>query len=395
MNWINTHRSAGHRRRGVSFAMVSVSLVVMLGMASLTVDVGMMYRARAEAQAAADASAMAGAWQLLDREKLSGADDMTEEMSTARAIAAQIAARNVIVNHSVSVDGNSSNDGAGDVVIGYLNNPNDPGAPMTFANPAQYNTVQVRVHRDEVRNGPIDLFFAGIFGHLTADVAAEAWATFKDGVVGYRPNDGTGNADLLPLALHRDAWEDLITGGFNSGDNWTYNPDTGAVTAGPDGIPELNLYPGGGAGQLPPGNFGTVDIGPADNSTADLSRQIRNGVSADDLAVFGGELVLGADGTLPLTGETGLSAAIGDDLASIIGLPRAIPIFSSVAGPGNNSVFTVVGFAGIQIMDLKLTGAMSSKRVIIQPTFVVDDSVVTGEGAGGSSFIYAPVYLVR
>ncbi|MEK7839296.1 MAG: hypothetical protein AAB328_15080, partial [candidate division NC10 bacterium] len=178
-------------------------------------------------------------------------------------------------------------------------------------------------------------------------------------------------------------------------DNYAYDPVTGAVTAGQDGINELNLYPGGGASQLPPGNFGTVDIGNPNNSTADLSRQIRDGVSADDLAYFGGELALGPDGTLEFTGATGLSAAIKDDLTAIKGLPRAISLFSSVTGPGNNSVFTIVGFAGIRILDVKLTGSMSSKQVIIQPAYVVDAAAMTGPSSGPSSFVYTPVHLVR
>jgi hypothetical protein len=373
----------------VTFAFVAVTIVVMLGMASLTVDVGMMYRARAEAQAAADSAALAGAWKLLDRGDLAGAPDSTDEIANARTSSVLLASRNDVVNDSVSVDGNT------DVTIGYLADHTVPGAPMVFGTPNTYNTVQVIVHRDEVRNGPIDLFFAGVFGQTTADIQAEAWATFKDGVVGYRPNERTGNSELIPLALHVDAWNNLLAGTFTTGDSWSYNEGTGAVSAGADGIRELNLYPGGGVNQLPPGNFGTVDFGGADNSTADLARQIVYGVSADDLAELGGELVLGADGTLPLNGDTGLSASIQNELISIIGLPRAIPLFNSVAGPGNNSVFTIVGFAGIRILDVRLTGAMSQKRVIIQPAFVVDDSAVTGSGSQNSSFVYTPVQLVR
>ena len=104
---------------------------------------------------------------------------------------------------------------------------------------------------------------------------------------------------------------------------------------------------------------------------------------------------LGPDGTVELTGDTGLSAAIQNDLIAVKGLPRSIPLFSTVAGPGNNSVFTVVGFAGIRIMDVKLTGSMSSKRVIIQPAYVVDDAALTDAGSGASYFVYQPVRLVR
>lgn len=381
--------SLGTRRRGVTFAFVTVTLVVMLGMASLTVDVGMMYRARAEAQAAADSAALAGAWKLLDRGDLAGAPNSTDEIANARTSSVLLASRNNIVNDSVTVDGTH------DVTIGYLADPTIVGAPMTFGDPNTYNTVQVIVHRDEVRNGPIDLFFAGVFGQTSADIQAEAWATFKDGVVGFRPNDRTGNAGLMPLALHIDAWRNLLSGAFTSGDNFSYNEDTSVVAAGTDGINELNLYPGSGALQLPPGNFGTVDFGGAGNSTADLARQIVYGVSEADLAALGGELVLGADGTLLLNGDTGLSASIQNDLLSILGMPRIIPLFSSVVGPGNNATFTIVGFAGIRILDVQLTGAMSQKRVIVQPAFVVDDSSITGSGSQNSAFVYYPVQLIR
>ena len=58
-------------------------------------------------------------------------------------------------------------------------------------------------------------------------------------------------------------------------------------------------------------------------------------------------------------------------------------------------MFTIVGFAGIRILDVKLTGSMSSKKVIIQPAFVVDDAAITGPGSGSSPFVYVPVHLVR
>jgi hypothetical protein len=364
-------------------------------MASLTVDVGMLYRARAEAQASADAAAMAGAWRLLDNDKLKGTANMTAEIADARTVAAQFAALNVIVNQSPSLDANTSNDANGDIMVGYLSDPTNSAEALSTANASLFNTVRVHVRRDPQHNSPIDLYFAGVFGRLTANISAEAYATFKDGVVGWKVTDNTGNAGLLPLALKVDAWNNLLASTFTTGDNYSYNATTGAVTAGSDGIMELNLYPGGGATQLPPGNFGTVDIGNPNNSTADLSRQIRYGVDANDLAYFGGELRLGPDGTVQLSGDTGLSAAIQSDLTSIIGQPRSIPLFSTVAGPGNNSIFTIVGFAGIRILDVKLTGSMSSKKVIIQPAFLVDDAVLTGPGSGSSYFVYQPVHLVR
>ncbi len=392
---MNLFGAQNHKRRGVSFAMVVVSLVMMLGMASMTVDIGMMYRARNEAQSSADAAAMAAAWRLMDQNRLRGSSYVTTVTNAARQAAVDYAARNPIINESPSLDSNTGNSSSGDVVMGRLDDPGDANESLDFGNPSRFNAVHVFLHRDDVRNGPIDLFFASVFGHQTADVSASATAAFYDGVVGWKVNATTGNAGLLPIALHVNAWNNLLAGTQTTGDSFSYDPTTGAVTSGNDGILELNLYPGAGTGQLPPGNFGTVDIGSPNNSTADLTRQIRYGVSESDLAYFGGSLELGDDGIIMLNGDTGLSAAIKDDLTSIIGKPRAIPIFDNVSGNGNNAMYRVVGFVGIRILDVKLTGAMNGKKVIIQPAYLLDDAVVVGENTGQSAFVFKPVQLVH
>jgi len=380
------------KRRGVTFAFVAVTLIVLVGMASLTVDVGMMYRARAEAQASADSAALAGASQLFDEDRLAGSGQMTEEIAAARAAASQYAAANAIVNDSPAVDS------SGDVLVGRLDTPWDPSEPMSFADPSRFNTVRVLVRRDSELNGPIDLFFAGIFGQTSTEIQAEAFAIMRSDIAGFTPSADGGNAGVLPITLSVDAWNNLLNGTFTSGDNYGHDADSQTVSAGADGIRELNLYPGGGTGQLPPGNFGTLDIGDASNSTADIARQIVEGLSPQDIIDLGKDLVLGSDGTLPLNGDTGLSAGFEDELQAIIGQPRTIPLFSTVVGPGNNSTFTIVGFAGIVILDVKLTGAMSKKRVTIQPAYVIDPTGIPGDPGftpGVGDFVYRPIELVR
>jgi hypothetical protein len=333
--------------------------------------------------------------ELLDDDQLSGVPDMTDEIASARLNAVEYAARNAVRHAAPVVDANESNDPNGDVVIGYLANPSDQSETMSFADPNQFNAVQVRVRRTAEQNGRVGLFFARIWGIDSADVTAQATAAVLDGVVGFRVPHPSTAAQLLPLALHVDVWNQLLDGTQTTGDQYRYEPETVEVRSGSDGIAELNLYPGAGPTQLPAGNLGTVDIGSPGNSTADLSRQILEGVSADDLAYHGGELRLGDDGTLTLNGDTGLSASIGSDLEAIIGVPRIIPLFDGVPGVGNTAMFHIVGFAGIRIMDVRLTGAMDSKYVIIQPAFVVDDTVITSDDETRSYFIYSGATLVR
>ncbi|MBI1826530.1 MAG: hypothetical protein HY287_00715 [Planctomycetes bacterium] len=393
---VNVPTTRANRRRAVTSALVAISLVTLLGMASLTVDLGMAYRARNEAQSSADAAAMAAAWRMMDQNRLRGGSYVDSVNSAARQQAVTLAQDNQIINKSPTLDTNGGNGSTGDIVLGRLVDPNNGNEAMAYANAAQFNAVHVFLHRDATRNGPISLYFAGIFGKHSADISASATAAFYDGVIGWHVTQTTGNAGILPFALRKSVWDQLMAGTFTTGDHYSYDENTKkVVSGGPDGINELNLYPGAGAGQLPPGNFGTVDIGAPGNSTSDIVRQITEGVNASDLAYFGGTLQLGADGTLMLNGDTGLSGGISSALESIIGLPRALPIFSEVSGPGNNSIFTIVGFVGVRILDVKLTGSMNSKKVIIQPAYVMDDSVVVSKNSGQSSFVYKPVQLVK
>lgn len=382
-------RSRNPRRRGAATVVTAVSITVLIGMAALAIDVGMLYSTRTELQRTADAAAIAAASQLLDKDRLMGnPSDMTEEIAAALAEARRCAGLNQVLKSGPSVS-------AADVVVGRLDNPADLTEPLNTSNLALANSVQVTIRRDDSMNGPVSLFFAQIFGLETKALVATATGTFHDRVVGYRVTEQTGNAQLLPLALHVNAWNNLLARVGTVVDKYAYCEETGTVWAGADGIPELNLFPGSGTWQLPPGNFGTVDITDPNNSTAVLSRQIRYGVTQDDLAYTGGELRFGPDGTLLLNGDTGLSAAVKDDLEAIKGMPRAIPIFNRVVGPGNNSMFTVIAFAGIRIMNVKLTGAMTKKEVVIQPAYVVDAAAITDSSVGPNFFVYGPVSLTR
>ncbi len=218
----------------------------------------------------------------------------------------------------------------------------------------------------------------------------EAIAGIIGDVKGFQtPSDGS-NVDILPYALDQQTWNELIA---NSGsDNYHWNNTTKQVEAGSDGLVEVNLFPQGTGS---PGNRGTVDIGSPNNSTSDISRQILHGISASDLAHFGGKLEFDDTGTLSLNGDTGISAGVKDELASIMGQPRIIPIFSTVSGNGNNAQYTIVKWQGIRIMNVKLTGSMSQKNVMVQVAPVVAKGVIPSTTTGTSKYVYSPVVLVK
>lgn len=332
-------------------------------------------------------------------------------MYDARHTANDLAGLNHVFKRSPQLDVNLANSPDGDIVLGRLTNLQDRSEQLATGVPGdEYNAVSVLVRLDDVRNGPVPFFFGQIFGLRNKNISARAVAAAQNNISGFRVTPTSGNANLMPFTIHVDAWNSLLAGTLTRGDDFRYDPETGEVLPGPDGINELNMYPGaptesdGGGrpkesdnGQLPPGNFGTVNIGKQSNSTADLRRQILEGISENDLSYHGGEIVLDEDGKLYLSGDPGLNAAIRRELEQIKGQPRTILLFTEVAGPGNNAIYTIVGFAGIRVVDVHLTGSMKSKAVCVQPAVSVDPTAVpaTNNNLHPSYFVFCPPTLVR
>lgn len=385
----HTHRKTTRhhrrsRRAGNILVLSAIMMVMTMAIMAFALDVGSLLVARTELQRAADAAALSAAWDLIDQNALSGNADATALGTQARNTAVSYASFNKVLSNSLSV-------AASDVEVGYISDPTDPAATLDTASIEPPNAVRVRVRKSSVLNNPVSFGFARVIGINSQSMEAQATAALITSFDGFRtPGDG-GNLGILPIALDEPTWDNLLEGGGT--DAWTWDPATKTASPGSDGIKEVDLYPKGNGS---PGNRGTVDIGSNNNSTSDLSRQITDGVTPADLAHHGGELKFNASGTLDLNGDTGISAGIKDDLASIIGEPRIIPIFRTVVGPGNNATYTIVKFVGIRILDVKLTGSQSSKRVVVQPAAMVARGAIPSTATSGrSNFMYSPVWLVH
>jgi Flp pilus assembly protein TadG len=371
------------RRRGNIIVLSAIMMVMTAAFVAFAVDLGSLYVARCELQRAADAAALSAAWDLVDENELSRSTNVLSLQSAARTSAIEFASLNRVLGCTVVVP-------ATDVEVGYLSDPTDPNSTMSTISTNSPNAVRVSVRRTTVQNGPISFGFARVLGIFSEDLEAEATAALLTNIAGFRaPGDG-GNLGILPIALDEQSWNVLLAGGGT--DNWKWDQLTQSVMNGSDGVKEINLYPQGTGS---PGNRGTVDIGSNNNSTSDLSRQINEGVTKADLDHHGGELKFDNSGKLYLNGDTGISAGIKDDLASIIGQPRTIPIFTQVNGPGNNATYTIVKFVGVRVLEVKLTGSQSSKKVIIQPATMVARGGIPATDGSHSDFMYSPVWLVN
>lgn len=385
---------APQNRKGSIIALSTMMLVMILAFTSFTVDFGWITLTLAQMQNASDAAAFAGASELGPGTGLAPASTADEILTASTSAARDVADANPSGDlESTYIDIMQ------DVRLGQLQwiEGEQRWAEVWGAQP--YTLVEVEVHRDrgtaldvngQAMDGPLPLFFAPVIGHKNAGLQVSSAAAIMPGI-GFRiTGNSSSHADVLPIALDVETWDALLQG--NGDDDFGYNAQLNKVENSPDGILEVSLYPSGSS-SLPPGNRGTVDIGSPNNSTADLKRQIRDGINADDLSWFGGELRF--DEALELNGDTGLSAGIESVLKEIVGEVRAIPLFSSVSGPGNNATYVIDRFVGVRIMNVRIKGNPSKRHVVVQPAPFSSPTVVKGQTEIQVDSIFTTPVLIR
>lgn len=347
-----------------------------------------MSAVKAELQRAADSAAMAACWDLLQ-----GAieeTDVSTSVSKARVTAEQFVQMNPAGAVTLSIDLNTSNDVDGELAIGtYL--PTGVFEAWVNDESAQPNAIQVTVQRTSLRNGAMPMFFGRLLGVNEAQFSATATAGFLTNFKGFRAPPGE-TIGVLPFTLRDTAWEKFMAGAGS--DSWHFDTDSGEISEGSDGVLELNIFPHA-TGTA--GNSGTINFGASNNSTNTLRRQIREGLNAGDLSHLpNGQLELGPDGTLSLNGDTGISAGMKDALMDVLGKPKILPLYTSVSGNGNNAYFEIVGFVGVRIVEVDLSGSKNEyKKILVQPAPTAIRFGIPSSAGITSEFLYTPVSIVK
>lgn len=369
-------------RRGVIMVLAGVMLVIVIGFAAFTVDFGMVTLTKGQMQNAADSAAHAAALEI--SRGFGPGGELTQQQAEAIARASAVE----MVSHFRTGDVESSvADTVRDVRVGRRTWSDSQQEWVLEWGEQPYNMVEVTVRRTNADTSALPMAFARILGRDDFELTTTSVAALQPGNGFYLPpNTPTSDTiEILPIALDLGSWMallDQIYGGGSGGYSDNYQWDSVAqevVDGGIDGIPEINIYPDLNSNNAP-GNRGTVDIGHAGNSTSDLKRQIVYGINQDDMSYFpNNKLKFDANGALYLNGDTGISAGIESSLKQIIGEIRAIPIFISVSGNGNNANYTVVKFVGVRIIAVKLRGGPNKRHLTVQPAVFSDSHVIRGD----------------
>ncbi|MHC4234550.1 MAG: pilus assembly protein TadG-related protein [Planctomycetota bacterium] len=386
-----------HRRRAAVVAFVSVSMVLLLGVASLTVDVGLLYNAKADLQRAADAAALAGASAYVSDAALAGRESGVREVAMKRAT--HLAHRNPTL-------GTPTRLGQTDIVFG-KHDYDKPLGPLVIGGAT--NAVQVTTRRTtESLDGPIPLVFAAVLGSRYGNVEATARSAFHDGLAGYKGADG-----VLPFTIHEKIYEDRY---LNGPDTYTY--DNGIVNAG-DGVSEIVLFPwnwqeemeevtalettgeDGIDGQQGTGNFGTLAIGLDSVGTAAVEEQIQTGITSEQMVTeFGtSDLVFyddeGNPNTYPASGSPGVSVGMEDSITPLLGQVVGFFIHRSLTDHGSGAVYEISGIRFGRLMEVQLSGNRHERAIVIQPVPYTDSNVMVSDNAPSTGGQIGRVVLVQ
>lgn len=386
------------RRRGSLLVLAAALMVVILAFTAFTVDLAYISLTKTQLQAAADGSALAAGLEMGD-----GFGPTPVSASTVLSEGAD-AAQSVAAVHKNGDLSSTYLNTSRDVRFGTLTWNGDSHIWRETWDASPYNLVEVTLIRGQnastdpssgtpLGDQELPLLFGPIIGNSAASVSVSATAALLPAAGISVPPGGT--APVLPIAVDEASWEDLMNG--IGSDNYTYDPVTDTVTAGTDGILEMNLYPGDDS-TLPSGNRGTVDFGNPNNSTTDLERQIVNGLNYDDMTYFTNNEISLEGGPFDISGDTGLDANLENELDSIVGQERIVPLFTTVVNPGTNATYTIVKWVGVRIMAVNLRG--NNRYVYIQPaSFVAPGTIRVSEGGPLAEIrddtVFAPLFLYK
>jgi len=211
----NAAECGADRERAVVAVQVGVMLTVLIGVAALSIDVGVMYNAKGDLQRTADAAALAAAESLGNWGGGNPIDD-------ARAAALEFTQRNKVFGQEVTMDPGN------DVTFGRATFNGASGDYDFTPDEVMPDAVRVRVRKTvDSANGALTLYFARIFGIEHTDIEAEAIAVMVPRDIAIVADlSGSHNDDsefrhyqLTDINIY-DVWDKLPGGVDDVGGMW-------------------------------------------------------------------------------------------------------------------------------------------------------------------------------
>lgn len=335
--------------------------------------------ARAELIRATDAAALAGGRALVDDDLLRLNANPASRVLSARMAAGNVAGQNLVAGEPLTLDLAEE----GDVRFGKLvTDAEDRAVFLETANGP--TTVVVTGHRSHERVNPIGMLFSGVTRQTGVDVMRRSEASISNQAVALRPG-ASFNVPAFPLAILQVdpsgrqpiTWATQIDA-RGGPDVFSYNAETGKVTPGPDGIPEIILN---GIDPDQPPNACLIDVGTGLEPDK-VTTQVKEGWSAADLKSLGGDVTWTGNTfkSTPMITSEQLQA-----LSAMKGQARAVMLYATPAPEASAATgVTCTACAAGRVMEVIPAPGGATFRIIFQPAVLVSRAVVLQDESGAS-----------
>ena len=329
-----------HRRRGSIAVLTAVMMTFLVGMVAFAVDYGYLVKVRTDLQRAADAAALAAVQDLVP--SAYGWQNLDRVRATVRPYfgATYGDPAFLIADTDIEIGRYDPETIYSHVTLFTV----ATGATSWHAStPSEtLDAVRITLRRDGASNPLVPLFFACVLGSRQADVVASATAVLQKAEI------MLPGADVLPFATPVSLWNSLY-----EGQTWSGYADGRLKDA---------------FGHTVPGNWGTLDIGPTDNSTSAICEQILNGLTQSDLDALSSQNRIPDNSELDcsqavwLNGDPGFSEGMKSAVREIHGQQRIIPLYDTLGGSlsGSNVEFSVVGWGVVTVVGSQWRGNQNS-----------------------------------
>lgn len=377
-------RGKDSRRRGSMALAAMMSLLVIVGGVALALDRLWLDNAKTELEAAVEAAALRGGQVLASDDLLRLDVDSEARLERVRQEAGKIAAENRIAGKPVELDLAPE----GDVRVGRLVYRERSGEDVFIETTERPTSVVVRGLHSRSRNNPVATLLNGATGNEGADVSALSEATIDDRIVGFQPLDGVP-IPALPLAIlravregdARESWQIQIEE-RQGADLYGYDEQTGEVTEGADGIPEIRLRSAARRGDPEKANVHLFDVN-GSSTVEELTQQMQVGWGDADLPGQLKELRFD-EGLQDFETINGIHGASPRVLKELIGQCRIIFLYDNFlatgrSGAGRIAVSKAVAGRVLSVRLLEDDGC----ELIVQPGVMTTRTAILADEMGG------------
>jgi hypothetical protein len=274
-----------------------------------------------------------------------------------------------------------------DVDIGILINPTDLSTTFQTSGTVPYNSVRVRTTIDSTHGGALNFLLAGVVNQVSITLQTQATATAEvHPIISLKPISGY-NVPLLPITMSQSEWLSAVNG-TSGADNYTYNPTTNRISAGPDGLYEVQLYP---SIISTSSNHGLLEFATTSHSDSLLKQEITSGPTYAQTTTQwppSGVPPWNSQHQFTINDNSCLQSNTFYNLITLMntGQARLIPLNDGTSPGTGNGTYTIVAFAAVRLVYAKKAG--NNGIAIVQPAVLSDPSLVAGttlvsSGEGG------------